>query len=369
MIRIDEIYNNVFWPYIKTNVPHTSMYHFDPPGRTDPDSIISLLSDKWLAEKNFVFLFDQEPINPLLHSSTFKNIDNRNLNFRNSPDRKKGALIVSETDSDNLDYICSTHNLQPFYYFFHGWAALDWYRGYNRTFLNNSLGKRKINKTFISPNRIIGGMRQHRVLMLYHFQRLNLMNNWISASRICPVEGTDILDIALEYKNVYPDIVDMLSTADLPKLFPNESLPKMSSYCLDQFDIANECLLYHVSETVYFGRRSHLTEKTFKPIALGMPFVLSAPAGSLAYLKKYGFKTFSDVWSEEYDHITDDIQRTEAVAELLHYLDNCNNKQELFERCIPMVEHNYQWFYKGDFEQVLWCELNNMLTDLREYLK
>lgn len=344
------------------------MYHCDPPGRTDPENIMATLIDTIRSEENFVFLFDQEPIIPMLHQPAFKEVITRNLDKRMPAKRKRGVLVTSEFSSDNVDYICSTYDLRPFYYFFHGWAALDWYRGYNRSFLITDPEKRKINKTFVSPNRIIGGLRQHRVLMLYHFQRLNLMNNWVSASKICPVENTDILDIAVEYETTYPDIINVLRNATLPKLFPGEESPTMSSYCLDQFSICSESLLYHVSETVYFGRRNHLTEKTFKPIALGMPFVLTAPSGSLAYLKQYGFKTFDNVWNEEYDSITDDVKRAEAVAELLQYLDS-QDKQALFEKCIPIIKHNYEWFYGGEFEKLLWAELTAMLADIQEYLK
>ena len=32
MIRIDEVYNNTFWPYLKNNIPLTRMFFCDPPG-------------------------------------------------------------------------------------------------------------------------------------------------------------------------------------------------------------------------------------------------------------------------------------------------------------------------------------------------
>jgi len=129
--------------------------------------------------------------------------------------------------------------------------------------------------------------------------------------------------------------------------------------------------VYHVSETVYSGRRSHLTEKTFKPIALGMPFILSAPAGSLAYLKTYGFKTFDSVWDESYDMVQDDIARAEQVVQQLSRLDSLSTaeKQKIFEKCIPIIEHNWNWFYGTGFEQVLWQEMQQMLIDIKHYLK
>ena len=321
-------------------------------------------------EKSFIYFFDQEPLILDLHQATFACVDQSNMAKFEPYDRKIGVIVVSETASDNIDYICKQRNLQPFYYFFHGWAALDWYRGYDRTFLITPWTERKIQKTFFSANRIIGGLRQHRVLMLYHFARFNLMHNWIGASAVCPVENTSIGEIAHHYQNRYPDIVDVINQLDLPRLFPGEDTPRMSSCWLDQFGPCAESLVYHVTETVYTGRRLQLTEKSFKPIALGMPFVLTATAGSLAYLRSYGFKTFGDVWDESYDLETDDFVRAEKVAAVLKQLDDLSaqQKQELFQACWPVIEHNWNWFYQGRFESVLWHELSAMLDSIKTYL-
>jgi hypothetical protein len=373
MIRIDEIYENTFLPWVRKNLPSTRMLYHDPFGRSDPDSICDTVLNN--TNRNFIYFFDQEPIVVDLHQETFDQIDYRNFNCDHNTHwrfyyRDPGVIVVSETDSDYVDYICISRDLQPFYYFFHGWAALDWYRGYDRTFLITPWTERKIRKTFFSANRIIGGARQHRVLMLYHFSKLDLMHNWISASAVCPVENIAIGEIAKEYQDQYPDIVDVVNKLDLPRLFPGEDTPRMSSCWLDQFEPCAESLVYHVTETVYAGRRSHLTEKSFKPIALGMPFVLTATAGSLAYLRSYGFKTFGEFWDESYDLETDDLVRAEKVASVLKQLDDLSDqkKQELFQACWPVIEHNWNWFYKDKFESVLWRELTNMLDAIKTYL-
>ena len=96
-----------------------------------------------------------------------------------------------------------------------------------------------------------------------------------------------------------------------------------------------------------------------------MPFVLVAPAGSLSYLKEYGFKTFDSVFDESYDLETNDILRVEKVTQLLKDLNNLSvaERQRIHQACLPIVEHNYQHFYRGAFADVLWQELNTMLTD------
>jgi len=118
---------------------------------------------------------------------------------------------------------------------------------------------------------------------------------------------------------------------------------------------------------VYFGRRTHITEKTFKAIALEMPFVLVAPAGSLEYIREYGFQTFAGIFDESYDIETDDTKRIEKVVQLLNDLDSLSDRerQQIHRACLPVVEHNYNHFYRGGFANILWTELTEMLNGLR----
>jgi hypothetical protein len=99
----------------------------------------------------------------------------------------------------------------------------------------------------------------------------------------------------------YPDIESVFANTALPMHFRGETDHPMHSCWLSLFDECAESLLYLVTETVATGRRHHLTEKTFKPIAMGMPFVIVGTRGSLEYLRNYGFRTFEGIWDESYD--------------------------------------------------------------------
>ena len=141
----------------------------------------------------------------------------------------------------------------------------------------------------------------------------------------------------------------------------------MTSCWLGNFIEASDSLLYVPTETVYFGRRTHITEKTFKAIALEMPFVLVAPAGSLEYLREYGFKTFDGILDESYDKETNDILRVERVVKLLKDIDQLSvrERQQIHRHMLPMVQHNYHHFYRGGFRDLLWNELQGMLNNLQ----
>ena len=342
--------------------PGVRLLACDPFGRSDPDSVIGY-GDESMHEHNYIFFFDQEPIHLSIHNATFDRVRHNNSDLLYH--KNTGAICTSERDSDNVDALCAKYNWNSHYYFFHGWAALDWYRGYDKTFLIKPFQSRKIKKTFISPNRIIAGERQHRLEMLYYIFKYNMTNNNISCPVTCPAENINIMDAIVPLKSKYPDIQDIFSAQSLPINFANENDHPMHSCWLSLFDESAESLLYLVTETVATGRRHHLTEKTFKPIALGMPFVIVGTRGSLEYLRSYGFRTFEGIWDESYDSAEDDV-RIARIASLLRSLDELPPaaKQDLFDQAQEVIQHNWNHFYNGGFEAVLWQELQEMLNGI-----
>jgi hypothetical protein len=97
-----------------------------------------------------------------------------------------------------------------------------------------------------------------------------------------------------------------------------------------------------------------------------MPFIIVGTHGSLKYLRSYGFQTFGDFWDESYDDEVDDIKRIEKIAGLLQNLNAMTNKQKqkLFDSVIKITNYNYNHFYNGNFEQILWQELTAMQFEL-----
>ena len=303
------------------------------------------------------YLFwDQEPLHKEL-------VDQTLTEFTKLFDLGQRHIVTSEYNSANVEYVQHTYGFQPHYYFFHGWAALDWFRGYHRSFLMPPPDQRSITKTFIAPNRIIAGQRKHRLLMLYHMFKNKLYNNWISCPEICPAENISIYDAVSQLTHIYPDIESVFASTSFPKCFPGESNSPMHSCWLSLFEQSAESLLYVVTETVATEQRQHLTEKIFKPICLNMPFVVVGTAGSLDYLKRYGFRTFDHIWDESYDTELDDVRRIEKIGQLLKELDQLSlqEKQQIFRQASAVAQHNFDHFYSGRFENILWAELTHML--------
>jgi predicted nucleotidyltransferase len=369
MIRIDEIYNHTFWPWLDKHCEGTRLFFCDPFGHTNPEHLFNMGRTD-IKEKNYVFMHDQEPVDVSLFDNLFQEVLKRNTDvwWPNKPN-PFGHIVVSEKGSE-VQRACDTYEWTAHYYFFHGWACLDWFRGYDKTFLIPRAQDRRPTRTFMSPNRIVAGKRDHRVLFLYNVFKNQLEHNHISAPRTCQYENVDISSIAQKYTNVYQDITDVFKQAELPRLFVGEDQQEMASCWLTNFTEAQDSLVYVPTETVYFGHRTHITEKTFKAIALEMPFVLVATAGSLEYLREYGFQTFAGIFDESYDTETDDIRRVEKVTRLLKELDSLSIKEraDIHRACLPVVEHNYNHFYRGGFSDILWTELVSMLNNLQNKL-
>lgn len=101
-----------------------------------------------------------------------------------------------------------------------------------------------------------------------------------------------------------------------------------------------------------------LTEKTFKAIKHGQPFVIVGPAGSLAQLKRLGYRTFDHAIDNTYDTIEDNTERWQYIVDSLKEIKQ-NGLEKLFYSCWADVEHNQKLFTATKADR-----LNRLLTTL-----
>jgi len=104
-----------------------------------------------------------------------------------------------------------------------------------------------------------------------------------------------------------------------------------------------------VSETCFYEKTVHLTEKVFKPIVARQPFLILSTPGALKYLKSYGFKTFNNVIDESYDEEYDPNTRILKVVEQLKKICSLTEKEkkEMYEEILPTLDHNFNHFYNN----------------------
>jgi hypothetical protein len=94
-----------------------------------------------------------------------------------------------------------------------------------------------------------------------------------------------------------------------------------------------------VTETVFDYPYSFRTEKIWKPVAMGHPFIAVANQGYYRDLHRLGFKTFGHVIDESFDSIENNQKRIERIAQVVE--DLCQQDLASFlEQCYNTCKYN-----------------------------
>jgi hypothetical protein len=272
------------------------------------------------------------------------------------------VLTVSE-HSPLVNILIEKYNVKKLYYFFHGFAALDWYRGYYALNYNNQIVK-QYKHDFISFNRIISDDRSYRIYFVSKLKEQGLLDHGLISFNV-----TD--NLFDEWQDEVNNPQSKLShrakqhiekhMVDIDKLIiDHPELPGSASADIlrNNYNLDIDPFWHVVTETVFYYDKLHLTEKIFKPIVSKQPFMLLAAPGNLAYLRSYGFKTFDSIIDESYDTIQDPDQRTEAVVNQLAWYCALSDreKQDMIRAAEPIILHNFHHFY-GEFRHIITREL------------
>jgi hypothetical protein len=96
-----------------------------------------------------------------------------------------------------------------------------------------------------------------------------------------------------------------------------------------------------VTETVFDYPYTFRTEKIWKPIAIGHPWIAVANTGYYRDIRALGFRTFNNVIDERFDSIEDNQQRLERIALEVEWL--CEQDLAKFsEECYNVCKYNQQ---------------------------
>ena len=103
-----------------------------------------------------------------------------------------------------------------------------------------------------------------------------------------------------------------------------------------------ESLLYIVTETSFTNDEIRdVSEKTWRPIALQMPFILIHQPHALRRLRDIGYRTFHSIWDESYDTIINPKERMTAIVDLVLQLNSRTDFRDMIDSCRDIVEHNF----------------------------
>jgi hypothetical protein len=330
MLSVDNFYWILHERLIKPS--RLDSWYYYPFGDTDTHVICmdkSFLIPR--GEYHVLYGFDQEP---LWTDSLGCAYESR----RSTWSHRLPKILANSEHSAIKKKLCKDRGMMDWYYFYHGFAVLDWFR--DGLFAPNSLD---IHDVFLSLNRLVGGQRAYRIDLLARLIEADIFSrgtvSFHADLKACNLELED------SYTRISParrrQILTALSSlGNLPCQIDGDVTSNASAqFGCQEFAIWQRSFVHVVNETVFYEPKLHLTEKIFKPIVARRPFVLSAAPGNLAYLRSYGFKTFDRWWDESYDDSLDADQRLDAIVKIL------------VELCAKPF-----------------CEIKNMLVDMQAVL-
>jgi hypothetical protein len=300
------------------------------------------------------YFFDQEPFYTKTEKIALQSVLTKPW-YKNS---KHVKILANSEHSALLNKFAEDNYFYNWYYFFHGFAALDWYRDFQyvpQSYFN------RFDKVFICYNHIISKLRSYR---------LHLVSNLIEQDLVQYGHvSLQLQDQVHSWREVITDPESMLSNR--ARLHINKILSTVSNPLVidtDQphgslsaevnLDQLTSALWHVVTETVYYPEKLHLTEKIFKPIVARRPFILVGAPGNLAYLKSYGFKTFDRWIDESYDQEQDHYIRIEKITAELAKLCAMSPAmlEQMYQDMQSVLEHNFQHFYSS-FKTIIVNEL------------
>lgn len=311
------------------------LYYIDSILDTKPFYTIASGGTKLEKPMHSILFFDQEPIHPELIQYLGAAAD-----WYFVPGSR---FFVSSERSTTVNRYTQGMSATSIYYFFHAIAANEWYHQYRW----HRPEYQDHTHLYISYNNLVNPYRAHRIDLLCRLYNKNLIDQGLVSFNS---PGTDVLSRVVQENTWYTqeshELFNKHKNQLTTKKIDTDNINGTLSATIDLHNSRNS-MVQVVTETDYYKDKLHLTEKVFKPIVAGQPFLLLAGRGNLQYLREYGFKTFGDYWDESYDQIEDPGQRVGAVVDILENLSNLTHTQQQNMRrdMQSIVEHNFDQLF------------------------
>jgi hypothetical protein len=301
------------------------------------------------------YFFDQEPINePSVNSCEATCWSN---SFK---------LLANSEQSKLKQYILKKNFYQDWYYFFHGFAALDWYQ--DSQYFDQNIDW---TRTYISLNRLHTNDRSYRLNLVGRLAKQQLLDHGHVSLHLGNTEyGTWHQELSSTDSQLSTAARELIAAhLDQPLILDRDNTTGSLSadFGHQEFELWKSGFWHIVTETVFYHDKLHLTEKVFKPIVAQRPFMLAAAPGNLAYLKSYGFQTFDRWIDESYDSIQDPDQRLQAIVDQTQRLCAMSDTdmRQMHQEMQPVLEHNFNHLWSGFRHQIVNELVDNFETCVR----
>lgn len=335
-----------FYPFGSTSVTDIISRHYRRPGDVgDGESLFD-----WGKGGTLVWFYDQEPLNTVrLNDGMLRSLGHRWF-------KQARILANSEISAEKKQFV-KNNDLLDWYYFYHGFAALDWFR--DAQYITTEYA---IKHNYISLNHLITGDRSYRMALTARLLTEKLDQHGLISFHH---QGNDCLTEINSQESNLGVLDKLLVKRSLPQLSAGLYVDKLTGFGelsalfgYDDYRLWQSALLHVVNETVFYHEKLHLTEKIFKPIVASRPFVLAAAPGNLAYLRSYGFQTFEPWIDESYDQETNHTRRLNMIAAEISKFAKMTPQelQRTYQSMQEVLVHNRQHFY-GKFKEIIIDEM------------
>lgn len=232
------------------------------------------------------------------------------------------------------------------------WLYYPWYWGIaSDTFNKKSLiNIGDIIDPSSKPKRFLslGGKNlPHRMLMLKSLEQRNLTDHATITVTARSWTWSDLPSNTI--KEIDPEFLQWLQNhGDLDHTHYIDTLSSATGINKSPLSLAmlyKDCAWDLVQETYHtLPQGQFLSEKVFRSMIMGVPFVINGCAGSLSLLHELGFRTFDGIIDESYDRIQDDFQRIAAVADQIQTVCEWSEAQmqNHWPQLREIIEHNQQ---------------------------
>ena len=206
--------------------------------------------------------------------------------------------------------------------------------------------------------------RSHRTEHLY-FLAENKLQGLVSGGAWFATHSID----APTYQTVEYNHYKTVLTNNYPKTVDVNDLVNQVPNLINNLEIYENSQLTVVTES-HFNQTGGLfiTEKTFRPLLVGHPFMILGQSGTLKKLRSWGFKTDFDGVDQSYDCIEDDRER--FLQFHLSLRNWCIQDPEIRRTAIykwdNIIQHNFQNYKKSNFKKTMF---DNVILSTEQYFK
>ena len=183
------------------------------------------------------------------------------------------------------------------------------------------------------------------IILSYH-KKTNKQEDWHGHTDVPHLQNLD-----LDLDKIF---INIINEAKIVNNSPVENANWHVPADLDAlFNLTNESFHYSAStrdEHVFINPGPYLTDKTFKPLLAGRPFVPVGQAHTIRFLNSIGFQTDFGI-DFTFDSDTGDLSRIKGIFNAIDYI--CSESLDtLYANSVNSAVHNSQHISNGDLTEI-----------------